>query len=178
MGNWIEPAKTSRSKCVTCDKTIIEGTARLSEETRDIGIPTLIHESNGKPGVANRFLSRFATRTAVGLAAANTHLRKPGTVTGTPVRREFFEVPPFDPAATTRRLLVFGGSQGSRVINRVVARATVLLEKSHLEVIHQTGEKDLTGTRQRYPRMPANWSSGTSKTCRTASTTCRPASTL
>lgn len=124
---------------------------------RSLGIPTLIHESNGKPGVANRFLGRFATRTAVGLAAANTHFRKAGTVTGTPVRREFFDVAPFDAAATTRRLLVFGGSQGSRVINRAVARATVLLEKSHLEVIHQTGEKDLTGTRQRYPRMPANW---------------------
>ena len=43
MANWIEPAKTSRSKCVTCDKVIEKGTARLSEETRDIGIPTLIH---------------------------------------------------------------------------------------------------------------------------------------
>jgi hypothetical protein len=43
VANWIEPAKTSRSKCVTCDKPIEQGVARLSEETRDIGIPTLIH---------------------------------------------------------------------------------------------------------------------------------------
>ena len=43
MANWIEPAKTSRSKCVTCDKVIEKGSARLSEETRDIGVPTLIH---------------------------------------------------------------------------------------------------------------------------------------
>ncbi len=124
---------------------------------RSLGIPTLIHESNARPGVANRFLNRFATRTAVGLAAANAHLRRAGVVTGTPVRREFFEIPPFDPNAATRRLLVFGGSQGSRVINRAMARAAVLLEKSGLEVVHQTGEKDLTGTRQRYTRMPANW---------------------
>ena len=124
---------------------------------RSLGIPTLIHESNAQPGVANRFLNRFATRTAVGLAAANKHLRKAGVVTGTPVRREFFEIPPLDPEAVTRRLLVFGGSQGSRVINRAVARAAVLLEKSGLEVSHQTGDKDLTGTRQRYTRMPANW---------------------
>ena len=124
---------------------------------RSLGIPTLIHESNARPGVANRFLNRFATRTAVGLAAANRHLRKAGVVTGTPVRREFFEIPPLDPEASTRRLLVFGGSQGSRIINRAVARAAVLLEKSGLEVIHQTGDKDLTGTRQRYTRMPANW---------------------
>ncbi len=38
-----------------------------------------------------------------------------------------------------------------------MARAAVLLEKSALEVVHQTGEKDLAGTRQRYPRMPAGW---------------------
>ncbi len=124
---------------------------------RALGIPVVIHESNATPGAANRFLSRFATRTAVGLAAANAHLKKPGVLTGTPVRREFFDAPALLPEAATRRLLVFGGSQGSRVLNRAMARAAVLLEKSSLEVIHQTGVKDLTGTRGRYPRMPARW---------------------
>jgi UDP-N-acetylglucosamine--N-acetylmuramyl-(pentapeptide) pyrophosphoryl-undecaprenol N-acetylglucosamine transferase len=124
---------------------------------RALRIPTLIHESNAQPGAANRFLNRFATRTAVGLAAANAHLKKPGTVTGTPVRKEFFEVPALDPNATTRRLLVFGGSQGSRVMNRALARAAVLLEKKGIEVVHQTGEKDLVATRQRYARVPAGW---------------------
>jgi UDP-N-acetylglucosamine--N-acetylmuramyl-(pentapeptide) pyrophosphoryl-undecaprenol N-acetylglucosamine transferase len=123
---------------------------------RSLRMPTLIHESNAMPGAANRFLNRFA-RTAVGMAATNTHLRKPGTVTGNPVRAEFFEVPPLDPAAQTRRVLLFGGSQGSRIINRAMARAAVLLEKSNLEVVHQTGEKDLVATRQRYPRIPAGW---------------------
>ena len=124
---------------------------------RALGIPTLIHDSNAFPGVANRFLNRFATRTAVGLAAANGHFRRPGVVTGTPVRKEFFAAPPLDPSGASRRILVFGGSQGSRVLNRAMARAAVLLEKSDLEVVHQTGEKDLTATRQRYPRLPARW---------------------
>ena len=118
---------------------------------RSLGIPTLIHESNALPGVANRFLNRFATRTAVGLAAANAHLRsgrdrrraRPCAASSSRFRRS-------TRTRTTRRLLVFGGSQGSRVINRAMARAAVLLEKSGLEVVHQTGEKDLTGTRQRY----------------------------
>lgn len=124
---------------------------------RSLRIPVVIHEANAMPGVANRFLNRFATRTAVGLAAANAHLRKPGVVTGTPVRPEFFETPALDPEAATRRLLVFGGSQGSRIMNRAMARAAVLLEKSNLEVIHQTGDKDLPATRQRYARIPARW---------------------
>lgn len=124
---------------------------------RSLGIPTVIHESNALPGLSNRLLNRFATRTAVGMAAVNSRLQKPGIVTGTPVRREFFEIPALEAAGTTRRLLVVGGSQGSRIINRGMARAAVLLEKSNLEVIHQTGDKDLVATRQRYPRMPANW---------------------
>ncbi|HEY1250696.1 MAG TPA: undecaprenyldiphospho-muramoylpentapeptide beta-N-acetylglucosaminyltransferase [Thermoanaerobaculia bacterium] len=124
---------------------------------RSLGIPTVIHESNALPGVANKFLNRFASKTAVGIAAANKHFKKPGVVTGTPVRPEFFEIPPVDPEASTKRVLVFGGSQGSRVINRAVARAAVMLEKKDFEVIHQTGEKDLTGTRQRYARLPQKW---------------------
>lgn len=124
---------------------------------RALGIPTLIHESNAFPGVANRFLNRFATKTAVGLAAANGRFRRPGVVTGTPVRKEFFAAPPIDPAAASRRVLVFGGSQGSRILNRAVARAAVHLEKSQLEVVHQTGEKDLASTRQRYARIPRDW---------------------
>ncbi|HEX9148244.1 MAG TPA: glycosyltransferase, partial [Thermoanaerobaculia bacterium] len=75
---------------------------------RSLRVPTLIHESNAFPGVANRLLNRFATRTAVGVAAANSRLARPGVVTGTPVRPEFFRVPPMDPGSATRRLLVFG----------------------------------------------------------------------
>lgn len=122
-----------------------------------LGVPTLIHESNAFPGIANRLLNRFATRTAVGLAEANRRLPRPGVVTGTPVRPEFFAVPPIDPLATTRRLLVFGGSQGSRVLNRVMAEAAPLLAADRVEVIHQTGEKELEETRARYGDVPAGW---------------------
>jgi UDP-N-acetylglucosamine--N-acetylmuramyl-(pentapeptide) pyrophosphoryl-undecaprenol N-acetylglucosamine transferase len=124
---------------------------------RSLGVPTLIHESNAFPGVANRLLNRFATRTAVGVAAANSHLARPGVVTGTPVRPEFFDVPPIAPSATTRRLLVFGGSQGSRVLNRAMTEAARLLEADAIEVIHQAGEKEFDAVRARYLRIPAGW---------------------
>ena len=124
---------------------------------RSLGVPTLIHESNAYPGVANRFLNRFATRTAVGIAAANSRLARPGVVTGTPVRPEFFSVPPLDVAVATRRLLVFGGSQGSRVLNRAMAAAAGALAREGLEVVHQTGEKEFDDTRARYGEVPAGW---------------------
>lgn len=132
-------------------------TVPVVSAARSLGVPTLIHESNAYPGVANRFLNRFATRTAVGIAAANSRLSRPGVVTGTPVRPEFFSVPPLDPAATTRRLLVFGGSQGSRVLNRAMAGAVSALAGEGLEVIHQTGESQFEDTRVRYGPVPAGW---------------------
>lgn len=132
-------------------------TVPVVSAARSLGVPTLIHESNAFPGVANRFLNRFATRTAVGIAAANSRLSRPGVVTGTPVRPEFFSVPALDSASKTRRLLVFGGSQGSRVLNRAMASVAGTLAADGLEVIHQTGEREFEDTRARYGEVPAGW---------------------
>ena len=122
-----------------------------------LGIPTLIHDSDAQPGVANRLLNRIATRTAVGWDAARPRLSRPAVVTGTPVRSEFFAVPPLSPDRSPRRVLVFGGSQGSVVLNRAVARAAAGLVGEELEVIHQTGEKNLAATRALYGAVPPGW---------------------
>ncbi len=124
---------------------------------RSLSIPTLIHESNALPGIANRLLSRIATRTAVGLESANAGLPRPGAVTGNPVRPEFFAVPPVLAAARPGRLLVFGGSQGSAALNRAMVEAAPLLSRERLEVIHQTGEKRLEETRRAYRDLPGGW---------------------
>jgi UDP-N-acetylglucosamine--N-acetylmuramyl-(pentapeptide) pyrophosphoryl-undecaprenol N-acetylglucosamine transferase len=115
---------------------------------RLLGVPTLIHDSNAMPGLANRLLNRFATRTAVGLAAANSYLARSGVVTGTPARPEFFSIPPLDPRAATRRLLVFGGSQGAVVLNRALEDALPELTAKGVEVIHQTGEKHFSNAKE------------------------------
>ena len=133
-------------------------TVPVMAAARSLGVPTLIHESNAFPGVANRLLNRFATRTAVGIASANSHLARPGVVTGTPVRPEFFSVPGLDPSASTRRLLVFGGSQGSRVLNKAMVEAVSFLAGDRLESIHQAGERLFEDTRARYGgELPAGW---------------------
>jgi len=124
---------------------------------RTLKIPTLIHEPNAHPGLANRLLNRFASRTAVGFEAANTVFRRRGVLTGTPVREPFFSAPPLDPAAETRKVLVFGGSQGSRVLNRIMARDAPMLQSLQLEVIHQTGELEFAAAQKRYYKMPRSF---------------------
>lgn len=127
---------------------------------RSLGIPTLIHDSDALPGVSTRGLNRIATRTAVGVAAANATLRRPGSVTGTPVRPEFFVAPDLDshPAGGPPRVLVFGGSQGSAVLNRAMAAAAGELARDGIVGIHQTGDKHLESTRALYGTVPEGWS--------------------
>jgi UDP-N-acetylglucosamine--N-acetylmuramyl-(pentapeptide) pyrophosphoryl-undecaprenol N-acetylglucosamine transferase len=109
------------------------------------GIPTLIHEQNAFPGVTNRALAKFVKTVAVAYADAAPRLgRKDAVVTGNPIRNEFFEIPA-QPASDTRRLLIFGGSQGSRVLNDAMTNALLFLAplKDRLAIVHQTGPNEL-----------------------------------
>jgi UDP-N-acetylglucosamine--N-acetylmuramyl-(pentapeptide) pyrophosphoryl-undecaprenol N-acetylglucosamine transferase len=110
-------------------------------------LPTLIHEQNAFPGVTNRILARFVRSVAVAFSGALPRLgRRDGTVVGNPVRSEFFVAAATTaPAPARRRLLVFGGSQGSRVLNDSMAAALPLLAglEQRLEIVHQTGPAEL-----------------------------------
>jgi UDP-N-acetylglucosamine--N-acetylmuramyl-(pentapeptide) pyrophosphoryl-undecaprenol N-acetylglucosamine transferase len=105
-------------------------------------VPTVVHESNAVPGLTNRLLAKVATRVAVGTDAALARL--PGAVVvGNPVRAEFFAIPPLDgrPLDRKLRILVLGGSQGARILNRVMPDALRLAASRGLrfDVVHQSG---------------------------------------
>lgn len=108
-------------------------------------IPTLVHEANAYPGLTNRLLARVVRAVAVAFPAALPRIGRPdGVVTGNPIRAEFFDVTRRAGAGTTLRILIFGGSQGSRVINRAVAGALPLIAdlRDRIEIVHQTGRAD------------------------------------
>jgi UDP-N-acetylglucosamine--N-acetylmuramyl-(pentapeptide) pyrophosphoryl-undecaprenol N-acetylglucosamine transferase len=162
------------------------------------GRPVLLLEPNARAGVANRWLSRFATAAAVGYEETACGLRCPATVTGVPVRAEFFAVPElsssamggisrslgpaepgtFEAPATlgatrasgpgtseapaalgaTRALLVLGGSQGARQLNRALPAAAALLLAGmpELRIVHQAGVRHLDETRAAYAAAGAS----------------------
>ncbi|HEV2846846.1 MAG TPA: undecaprenyldiphospho-muramoylpentapeptide beta-N-acetylglucosaminyltransferase, partial [Thermoanaerobaculia bacterium] len=116
--------------------------------------PVMLLEPNGKAGVANRWLSRWATVAAVGYREAIADLKCPCVVTGVPVRAAFFAVPGDLPAIGAPRLLVLGGSQGARQINETLpAAAARLIERfPTLHITHQAGAKNLDDARAAYER--------------------------
>jgi UDP-N-acetylglucosamine--N-acetylmuramyl-(pentapeptide) pyrophosphoryl-undecaprenol N-acetylglucosamine transferase len=117
------------------------------------GVPTIIHEANAFPGLANRSVARFVTAVAVAFADALPRMKRPdGVVTGNPIRKEFFEATRQPPAANRQRLLIFGGSQGSRILNDTMTGALLFLArlKDSLEIVHQTGPNEHEKVRKAY----------------------------
>jgi UDP-N-acetylglucosamine--N-acetylmuramyl-(pentapeptide) pyrophosphoryl-undecaprenol N-acetylglucosamine transferase len=116
--------------------------------------PILLLEPNGRAGVANRWLSRWATAAAVGYRETIADLKCPCFVTGVPVRSAFFAIPQTLPAGAPR-LLVLGGSQGAQQINQAMPEtAARLLEKlPELQILHQAGARNLDETKEAYKGM-------------------------
>ena len=119
--------------------------------------PTLVMESNALPGWTNRVLARFVNRAAVSFEQALPYFRGKAAVTGNPVRREFFEIPPKRREPGRLSLLIFGGSQGARAINEAMVAALPLLKELPvaLSIKHQTGAADFEKVNAAY--AAAGW---------------------
>ncbi len=117
------------------------------------GIPNVIFEPNAEPGFTNKVVARFAERIATGYEAAAKIWGEKATVTGCPVRPEFFAIAPRKPGKPLR-LLITGGSQGALPVNRAFVDAMDSLagRKNELQIVHQTGERDYNAVRTGYAR--------------------------
>ena len=110
--------------------------------------PLIVHESNAKAGIANRLAARFTP---------HVYVTYPGAIRGAQVM-----APPLRPAIATldrpaRRaeacaafgldparpvLLAFGGSQGARHLNEVLAEAVPALTAEGIQVLHSFGSRN------------------------------------
>ena len=114
-------------------------------------IPSLILEQNLRPGFTNRLLTRWAKRAVVSFENSLPFFKGKGIFLGNPVREEFYRLRP-KPREAGLSLLVFGGSQGSRVLNETMTAALPLLrpERPNLRLIHQTGKADFEKVKEAY----------------------------
>jgi UDP-N-acetylglucosamine--N-acetylmuramyl-(pentapeptide) pyrophosphoryl-undecaprenol N-acetylglucosamine transferase len=120
------------------------------------GYPTAIQEQNSVPGFTNRTLGRFVRAVLIAFVEAQAFFPRAKVArVGNPVRRRFVEaavaargaVPGGEP-----RLLVLGGSQGSRAVNDLVLGAAELLAGRGLvpPIVHQAGPADAVRCADRY----------------------------
>ena len=127
------------------------------------GVPTILHEQNGVMGRANRLLAARVTKIATGfrtLSNLDAALKSKIVFTGNPVRPLVIEAAntPYavPPPGGRLSLLVFGGSQGARVMSEIVPAAIERLSqelRARLSVVQQARAEDLDAVRATYARL-------------------------
>lgn len=127
------------------------------------GVPLIIHEQNAVSGRANRLLAKVANKILCGFPNALPD----GEWVGNPVRGEFFDgqvssslhsqaedALPHSQESYPQQLLILGGSQGARALNRIVPLALSRLrgERDYV-VVHQCGRGHVEETMAVYRQL-------------------------
>ena len=118
------------------------------------GLPLVVHEQNRIPGLTNRLLARWADRLLEAFPGSfDPHLG--ARACGNPVRPGIEALPSpgerFAGRSGPLRLLVLGGSQGARALNRTLPQALARIPgERRPQVLHQTGERQFEACRAAY----------------------------
>ena len=125
-------------------------------------IPTLIHEQNAFPGLANKILSRFVDTVATSFPNGEESFPKAKLVafTGNPIRRKMIgalkesATENFNLSQDKKTLLLFGGSQGAQKINEAFIESyDKFKEFENLQVVHITGKDHFSDICKRMRRL-------------------------
>jgi UDP-N-acetylglucosamine--N-acetylmuramyl-(pentapeptide) pyrophosphoryl-undecaprenol N-acetylglucosamine transferase len=125
------------------------------------GVPSVIHDANAVVGRANRLLAPRVA--AIATTFPETFRDAPdlagkATLTGNPVRSAVIAAAaiPYNAPSDVLRLLIFGGSQGARIMADIAPPAIALLEgelRARLHIVQQAREEDLARVRAAYASL-------------------------
>lgn len=124
-----------------------------------LGIPTAIHEQNRHPGITNRIMSKYVGRVYSSFEDTfELDTPEKQRYLGNPVRSDIVDFSKNGykndfKTSDSFKILVLGGSQGARSINRTVAASLPFLDDSeNFEFIHQTGLNDYEEVKAEYEK--------------------------
>ncbi len=124
-----------------------------------MGIPTIIHEQNTIPGLANKILGKIVDNVAVTYHESIKYFPREKTyLTGNPIRPEILEgsrergCKTFSLDGDRFTIFIFGGSRGASHINNAVYKMIEHLEeyKDRIQFLHQTGDSDFDAMKEIY----------------------------
>ena len=114
-------------------------------------IPLIIHDSDARPGLTNRVLSRWASRIATGTPVTNYRYNAElSQHTGVPIDAAFYPYSPEEQKAAKKALglsvdsplvAVAGPSLGAKDISNAMVEIAPDLKKKGISVFHVTGKK-------------------------------------
>ncbi len=110
-------------------------------------IPIILQEQNSHPGLTTIHFAEYAKIICIAFEAAKEKLSSRDTVlTGNPIRANILNVDRkkggllFDLNPDQKTIFLFGGSQGSAFLNKVMKECIAMFESEKIQVIWQTGE--------------------------------------
>ena len=143
------------ARFVRCDVTNGEDRTQLVAAAKRHNVTIVVHEANPSAGIANRLGAHLTTHVFTG--HPETKLRN-SKYLGLPIRRQIADLDRFALGDKARAhfglrpdlpvLLVFGGSQGARSLNRALAGAVGAIRSAGVQVLHITGPKHLGESQQ------------------------------
>lgn len=122
------------------------------------GVPAGIWEPNAFPGLANRILKLFVKHVFVVFRESREHFGKIDVkAVGLPVRAQMKSIN-HEIGPRKFRVLIFGGSQGARAINKVVVEALTKDKNWYddIEFVHQIGNVDYDWAKESYTDCSQN----------------------
>jgi len=105
-------------------------------------LPTWIHEAESKPGLANKVLSKYATKISTAFDVKAFPSKKM-LITGHPVRPEILEVKAKDSTTIPHNLFLMGGSQGAKALDIAMAQIAPFLKERNLSILHQARAENI-----------------------------------
>ena len=127
-------------------------------------IKTVIHEQNLVPGRTNRFLDKMVDKICISFEGTKECFKNKNTFfTGNPLRKKSLKEcrdVAYESLGLRRNkftVLVMGGSQGARSLNKLVAKSIVSLkDNKNLQILHIAGPKNKETTETFYKEQKVN----------------------
>ena len=111
-------------------------------------IPIVLQEQNSFPGITTRWFSKKADLICAAFKTDNLILRNKLIITGNPIRNNIVSgnralaLKVYDLDIQKNTLFVFGGSQGSAILNKSLENIINKFDAQSIQVLWQTGHND------------------------------------
>ena len=113
-------------------------------------IPIYLQEQNCKPGLTNIWTGRFATAVFLAYEESKKYFKNARVfVTGNPVLTAENALKSKKTYIASKKLLILGGSQGSKFINNLILEHLEWFKENNIELIWQTGTKHLDAIQEK-----------------------------
>ena len=109
-------------------------------------LPIILQEQNSFPGITTRLFAEKAKKICVAFDASENDFDSKAVLTGNPIRKGIENgnrikgLKQFNFKENKKTIFLFGGSQGSSYLNKIMSQIVSNIESAGIQVIWQTGD--------------------------------------